>query len=508
MFIFNNTQMVASGNSTMTIDYSTYNLNDHFKQYTDKYMEYTKGVEMIFLDNIIRKSTSINAKAYILTVLLDKLDHSTFRKIMEKIDLPEMLKACKILDGNRLKRQILEKIKKYPTSKAYKNELINQEIKMKEYENEYTTKLSLTSSKNKMIRKWTKSLLPTELEYRAIMFPLSMWKELADITHLHSSRDFQLDWFLPYCFGKDLPEDNIVKDYKKMTTDNFYELYDKHNYSYELLRLKLDMKNDNKVMNKIKEYIIGHENITTILWWWDELIGNSKLENIDIVFNKLRDQGNTQISYGTIVDIISKTTNKQILNELLRLGEMRLLEYNIKSTGHIAVLGDQSGSMEVAIRTSGIIISLLCYICKASLHMFASENTTYINPPRTIEEAVEFGKNVRASGGTSPAASLMYLYKSKIVAKTIIIVTDEEENVPCEGYNFAKLYNKYFNEISPANLIFISFSNPNCDAQMVKDLRTVIGNSLVKEFVKVFKFDVKNPDLNRMDIILHYLANN
>ena len=41
---------------------------------------------------------------------------------------------------------------------------------------------------------------------------------------------------------------------------------------------------------------------------------------------------------------------------------------------------------------------------------------------------------ITAQGGTSPAASLFPFYERKEPVKTFIIVTDEEENQPFNGY--------------------------------------------------------------------------
>ena len=123
-----------------------------------------------------------------------------------------------------------------------------------------------------------------------------------------------------------------------------------------------------------------------------------------------------------------------------------------------------------------------------------------------------------ASRSTSPASSLYDYYQRGKVVKTFIVVTDEEENT---GYDrssswyhqnkeafFAKLYKDYSDKIYPAKLIFISFTKPNSDGFMVKDLKERLGESRFAEYVDVYKFDIRNPDLNRLDLVLEKMSVN
>ena len=183
----------------------------------------------------------------------------------------------------------------------------------------------------------------------------------------------------------------------------------------------------------------------------------------------------------------------------------------------VVVLGDASSSMQVAINTSSIITSLLCSLADAELHLFKDKDIRCDNPPRTVTEVVAYAKQMQASSSTSPAASLYYYYKNKKPVKTFVIVTDEEENTDYQGRThwclmsnadkmFADLYDKYCAEIGPAKLVFVSFTNPTSDGQMVTALKKKIGEAKVAEFVSVYKFDGRNPDLSKLDYMLEKLA--
>ena len=551
-------------------------LNEHFDHYDKDTQKYIDDATKIFTDKILNKSSGLTVKSHIMCVLLQRKDKISCKNLYSSIDLPEMVRACEILDSKRLQKQMAGKLIIKPDSFKVKNKLSQAQELLKD-QNVDNIDLSLSLSKIKIVKDWVKSIPKEMIEFRAMSFDTTLWRKLSDLTHLNPKTDFieGCEWFLPYCFGAPIPDGNIVHDYKNLNYTNFHELYDKHQFSYELIRAKIQLspnqkmpstkstsrtnskyskkhsKNNSFNINKqkyeqnkhliqnIKIKIVNNEHINTIVWYWDELVDTY---NVIDVLNRLKNEKDAiDLSYGKIVDLISKTTNPEILKELMILGSDKISSYKIDVEQPVAIFGDQSGSMEIAIKTSGIITSLLCYICNASLHLFHSEDNHITNPPRNIEDAVKFGKEVKTMGCTCPAASLLHYYSKKEIVKTIIIITDEEENQSTsdheqtlqsyssqissamfgypmnsfinrgytnsnKGYRFADLYKKYIEEVYPARLVFISFSDPNKDADMVRDLKQKLGNNIVDELVKVFKFNVTDPDLNRMDIVLKYLA--
>lgn len=480
--------------------FMNFSLGEHFERYKNDPSNYFEEAYKTFEDKILNRNAGLTTKGNILTVILNNNAGDKFDKLCKYIDIPELVRACATLDSARLVRQYQRKLEKHPNSKKYGSLIaIAQHLK------QGVENMSLTSSKVKVVKRWVKGLSKSDLEYRAMMFPTDLWRRLADLTHLSPKKDFAVDWFLPFCYGEDAPEDTVAYAYKTLNYDNFGDRYSEHKFSYELIRVKLDMKNkyaNADKLNTIRNMIVNNESVKTILWYWDELVTNT---NVLDVLQRIKTSEDIDLSYGKIVDIISKTTNKEILDELIRLGEQKLGQYKMEVEHPVAVVGDASYSMEVAIKTSGIITSLLCYICNASLHLFHDKDVHFENPPRTIVDAVKFGKTVKVMGCTAPASSLWFYYKDKKVVKTFIIITDEYENRAYQNHRFADLYMKYMKEVYPAKLVFISFTDPNTDGQMAKDLKYRLRNQY-DELVKVFKFNVKNPDLNRMDIVLKYLS--
>lgn len=502
-------------------------LCDHFEAYEHSRNEYVTQILSVFGNAQLSKNVTLKNKGRMLVVLLHRFDKDGFAKIINKLDLPEVVRACEVLDSARLIRQMTKTLENAGKQKATK---LKPKLKLATEMNESQSDLSLTSSRIKIIKTWVRQLTPEQLVYRALMYPADGWRKLADLTHLNSEKDFALDWFLPWCFGKELPESNIVRKVKNLTLDNFISVYNEYHLPYEIARLKLKEFGAGNVWNtsvqpqlrQIYAHIATIERMETLLWYWDELHSTTVDQ---VLAEQLKRYQNVNLSYGKLADLLMKVESDNLRNELIRIAENKLKEYNLSLPKPIVVLGDASSSMQVAVNTSSIITSLLCSLAKAELHLFRQGDEPIDNPPTDVESAVAFAKRMRASGSTSPASSLAYYYDRKQVVKTFVVVTDEEENTSSKGKSqwgassmfggkpaesdglmFAPLYKKYCQEVYSAKLVFISFTDPNTDGQMVKDLKNIMGESAFSEFVQVFKFNVRNPDLNRLDYALEQMT--
>src|SRR5277367_5811512 len=209
-----------------------YSLQEHFAKYNEDAAKYMGDALKIYFDKVASREAGLTVKSRILAVLLQKRDFERFNKLIPFIDLPELTKACEILDAGRLKRQTLKKIEKYPTLKRFKTIVTDQDKLMEGVDN-----MSLSLKKIQAVKKWVRFLTKEKIEYRAMMFPTDHWKKLADLTHLNPNNDFpkECGWFLSYCFGSPVPEGSVVYDYNRLTHNNFFELYDKHSFPYEVL---------------------------------------------------------------------------------------------------------------------------------------------------------------------------------------------------------------------------------------------------------------------------------
>ncbi len=73
------------------------------------------------------------------------------------------------------------------------------------------------------------------------------------------------------------------------------------------------------------------------------------------------------------------------------------------------------------------------------------------------------------------------------------LFTDEIENIPHESHYFAQLFYKYYTEVYPARIVFVSFlDNPKEKGRMVTALES-LGIVPLQ-----FRLDSKRPDLTKV----------
>lgn len=439
------------------------------------------------------------AKACALAAAWCRHDHQLANNLLRHrrlFTLTEVLKAVNMLDAarqvrvyeKRLKRLELSKTKPKATKLGKIKNHIDNLNKLK------PSNGSASGAVARHIQRWTRTLTTKELEYFALHMPTEPWKKLADIVHFNPSKDFPaLPWFLPFCFGTPAPQETMVARCRDLTSANVNELIKEFRIPYSHLKQFKEHLNDASKA-RIATY---EEKLDTILWYYEDL---QCTEVDDIIVERLRNGEQITLPYGKLMErllllhSIQETRSVQAVlrggfrrarrgrggssegaNQpstqsnmasfyaaLLLIAEAQLQKIQLPLESPVAVLGDASGSMEVAIRTATILSSLLTAICSAKLNFF---NTAMFPPqftPKSIEDVLKLALTTSASGGTANAAGLVPYYESKEVIKTFVMVTDEEENVDAQladgtSTRFFDLFIKYRAEVYPAKLVFISF---------------------------------------------------
>ena len=380
----------------------------------------------------------------------------------------------------------------------------------------------LNGTKSRIIKnKWVKQIPPYKLECFAMGMPMRQWQRLADMVHI-SPKDFSLNWFLDYVFDQTkAPETSLLYKFNDLQSDgsNLLEFLNQNTPEYNIIRHGLQEKKI-PINDECKQSIMKNTSTDKYLWYWEELKTSSN--DKDIV-NILKTDNNLELSYGKLMEralTIRKNGAYDLYKQLINIAESRMSSMKL-DLGNVAVLGDASSSMQIAINTGSIIASILSNLCNAEIRLFRN-NDELLQAPKTAQDVVELSTKCLASGCTAPAASLWPYYNNKKHIDTFIIVTDEEENTTHNGnwnnnsyinkttgngYMFAPLYKKYLEEINPnANLVFVSFTRPGVDGFMIKDIKKEIPSYYEK--VQVFKMGLVRPDLTKIDKIIARLQKN
>jgi len=175
----------------------------------------------------------------------------------------------------------------------------------------------------------------------------------------------------------------------------------------------------------------------------------------------------------------------------------------------VAVLGDASGSMQACVEAACIAGAMVTAIFDAEL-LFYNEGAFRASShpcPRSAAEVLEVSEEVRAVGGTAPAAALLEFYSARKPVDLLIVVTDEEESdvptgMPEGAHGFAELFARYRREVhAEAKLVFVSFlDNVAEEGKMVRALRAL--SELPAGAVSQVKYDIRRPDLSKFDDLL------
>ena len=462
---------------------------------------------------------SIIKKARILAVAMMRNDKnlSTYLLNTYKYELPDIMKTCQILDSRRFSNQLTKRLEKFKNkNKISKTKSLISNLKTLHED----TNASLSKSRVNFIKNnWLKKQTAQNLEDIALQYPTELWKRLIDLLHPKET-DFQLPWFSSYVFNnEEYPMESKLYQCAHMNKDNVLETAKKYKLKYSYLKNNFpDLIKDNE---ELKYSICTYSSLNEIITNLDDLMINSCLSQL---LSRI-DKDELKIPYGELVkriqlidDLICKNqidnkVDKELIISLYKkltdIAHKKLGEYNINIEKPIVVFGDASASMDIAIRTSGIIASILSTLFGAKLHLFRSEDQIIEKPPTNVEEVITMSKEYKANNCTAPAKSLYPYYQRKEIVKTFIMVTDEVENTGYEGgwgnkeKWFAPLFKKYREEVYPAKLVFVSFLPNNKDGQMVSHLKELIPE-IEKDIIQ-FILDSKKPDLRKLDILLNKL---
>ncbi|XP_064628385.1 uncharacterized protein LOC135487986 [Lineus longissimus] len=471
---------------------------------------------------------SQNARVRALAAAIARSDKeliNSFLSNTESFGFVEVLKAMQLLDSARQIRFYEKKMKRLQmqSGKVKAKTLGTLKSNIDNLNANKPKNGSASGASCKYIREWARRLSKENLEFFALHMPTEPWKKLADIVHFNSKEDFpNLPWFLPYCFGVPAPEDSVVHKCKVLNQENVSELVLNVDIPFSHIKQYKD-----KLTPEAKVAIVkSTKKLDTIIWNYEDLM----CPPVDqVIASRLATGESMQLPYGKLMERLLTMkmyrettcggryddsgepeppvtsideTKAPFYKDLVAVAEKKLKELSLPLEPPILVIGDMSSSMDVAIRTATIISSLLTAITSAKLVFFNHTNMDAPKAPSNVEEVLQMAVDIQASGSTAPAASLWPIYESKTVYKTILMVTDEEENTACpNGDRWTPLFKKYHAEVYPAKMVFVSFlSSQHSSGYMVDEMRRSGFNPIQ------FKLDGKRPDLTKLDTLFGLLS--
>ncbi|XP_057317776.1 uncharacterized protein LOC130662852 [Hydractinia symbiolongicarpus] len=438
-----------------------------------------------------------NSKSLSLAAAWARKDYTMAEYLLkvpdEKFGIKEVLRAVTILDSARNKRAQERLLKRLGSQNCKKRgKLMMLKSLIGSIKADIPMAGSLSGALIKHIKLWVRTIPVERLEFYAMHFPSEPWKKLANVCHLNPKKDFpQCTWFLPFCFEKTtLPETILLSGIANLNSENINEVIMRTDIDYTIARKWVGY-----LTNEAKKRIASYSKIDTVLWYFEEL----QCDLVEkVLYERLLSNEEIKLSYGKLVERIIHFKGRTTLVQ----ADKRLQSMEFEMDSPVVVIGDKSGSMEVAIRTSTIIASLVAAATNADLVFFDNKNVIPSFIPKNVADVLRLCDEIKAEGVTIPAASLYPYYEEKKVVKTFVVVTDEEETGVCHGDRFAHLFKKYYEEVYPARLVFVSFLEQSESGEMITMLKEHAPDISPMQF----RFNINCPDLTKLDNVFGLLS--
>eukprot|EP00656_Telonema_subtile_P008065 TRINITY_DN13785_c0_g1_i2.p2 TRINITY_DN13785_c0_g1~~TRINITY_DN13785_c0_g1_i2.p2 ORF type:complete len:404 (-),score=110.83 TRINITY_DN13785_c0_g1_i2:290-1501(-) len=309
--------------------------------------------------------------------------------------------------------------------------------------------------------------------------------------------------------------------------------------SYDKIRVTMPGAVKDGLSEEVLEALAERESLDTLLWWYETELHSPHVEAS--IHQRLLAGQLPTLTYGKLVErIVSFGGGCDPLQAMGDLSESELpagvlqairkdlqelspsfLPLLVQAAGRrqkdirmtlrapVLVAGDCSASMQVCVMSASIIASIITGLAEAELVMF---NHILVRPPvqpKDCESAVMVSRAVEATGQTANAAALVEAYTLKKKYNTIVMVTDEEENVSAmlptgERVLFAELFRRYCVDVVPdCKLVLVSFLNDMDESPLMNQLKEA---SVPPEAIAQFKFNQQRPDLTKIDAMIGLLS--
>jgi len=450
--------------------------------------------------------------------LLKQLSPSEVVNMIKLLDAPRKMNATKaklqLLESRaeQTKKADLKPNQSVQRVKAKTRKKIKFQISM--LERECLSTGGVTNAIAKRIRRYCQAIPDHKLVFFLLNFPTEPWAQLADVVHLRPS-DFALDYFLAACHGQgELPPSSLVATARDCAAADLPRLLEAHpalRRCYSYLRKRFE----GALPPAARLAVAQLAPLEDVLWFFEELHTGAGGEGVERAVaarlaagEPIAASGRERSSYGKLMERLltfRKLGLADITSHIEAYADRRMAGIRLAGAdkARVAVLGDCSASMEVAIETSSILGSLLSACLRAELVFFNDRLVFPSVAPAGARDVVAVTREVRAERCTSPARALYKYYKMKQPVDLFVVVSDEEENTPCEGMMFADLFAKYRAEVHPRAQVFLASFLEGPPGFLGK-LRAALRAKGVG--CRQFKFDRRRPDLSKLPHLLGMLA--
>ena len=313
-----------------------------------------------------------------------------------------------------------------------------------------------------------------------------------------NKREALKDTFLGYVFDeRTASAESVLAQCERLSARNVGELVARYEIPYTFLRTRVK-----PLPAAVKPVVARQMPLDTLIWYHEELACPA----VNAVLRARLEAGERPtLGYGKLMErlLYFAAQDLPFAALLLPVAEASLRAIQLALDQPVYCFGDASYSMDVAIRCSTIIGSVLASLTGAPLRFFSDRVVALPHAPRTTRDVIDVVRTVRADGLTAPACALWPLYRARVAAKFVVMVTDEGENVRADGEYWPTLYARYVRDVAPdCTAVFISFLGGGTEKGRMVAALEALGVSRVIQF----RLEGSRPDLSKLDTILGLLA--
>lgn len=372
--------------------------------------------------------------------------------------------------------------------------------------------VGVTKALCKRVRAWFRRIPAAALEYLLLtceLEALKAWRHVMDCVHAKPD-DFALSFFpaVVFCGRQHVPTDHMVhmcygEALNVGSLPALCSSFPRLANAYALVHKAVP---PSQMSDTSKAWFAQRAPLSDVIWWYEELhCPGSEAALMQRLSQPDADlsEGQYDISFGKLMEryMVFQGMGASFAPLLASRAEAALgsLVQHHPTTGlRVAILGDASGSMEVAVRTAAILGGLLSSVMDARLEFFDAGIRPQGLQPKSAAEVLDVATGTPAYGTTNPAAALQAFVDAGERIDLFVLVTDEGENGTSRGSSFAQLMKQYKRDVhAGAQVFFISFLPPNVTAGPMQVALAQLGIG-----AHSFKLDLHRPDLSKFSGLL------
>ncbi|HMF34732.1 MAG TPA: VWA domain-containing protein [Candidatus Lokiarchaeia archaeon] len=329
-----------------------------------------------------------------------------------------------------------------------------------------------------------------KLQMWLLRYSADAFREIFDVTHPKPSA-WPLDWFQAACYGGPVPPNSVIakaRALKGKSAKEAAEVVQDQRIPWHYVRSK-DQTVDREVFQdkNVTAALLKSEGMRFIVDNADKIAMLSK-DDKELVQAKIfkAAQGKTKMNFVEPL-LAARNADPFFRPAFLELAQSLLEKSYVDESkiGEAWVVGDVSGSMSVTIAYSAFVATIFAArLPEVRLFLFNTE-LKEIAAPKNVIDCMAICDKLRADGGTDIGVIFKYAVNQGHAPRTIVLVTDGEDNQPPQFQDTFAQFSKYVEqERVPVRIVYLLFNTWSKIQLPETEFIRVIQKQLDRDYAK------------------------